>query len=92
MRDNVLTEEETRYVCSFKPAGFVRSWQALYQTKCIAGPWTVSRRYAVFAAMERGNQRPRWHFGRIGEGVLSREAAMPFGFGTLRVWWYRRAS
>lgn len=86
----MLSEEETRYVCSLKPAGFVRAWEAAYRPKCIAGPWRLSRRLLLTGAIERGNHAGLIWGKRIGDAVLAYDVAVPFGVGTMRLWWYRR--
>jgi len=86
---DVLTDQERRYICSFKPAGFVRSWHALYSSKCHAGPWTLSRRLIVFGAIEKGN---RFSIGstQVSEGITGWHVSIPVGVGTVALWGYRR--
>ena len=86
---DVFTEDERRYMYGFKPAGFLRSWHSLYQTKCIGGPWTLSRRHITFGAVERGN---RWSIGRtlFEPNILGWHITIPLGFGSLALWGYRR--
>jgi hypothetical protein len=38
MKRDVFSEDEIRYINGFRPAGFLRAWQALYHSKCISGP------------------------------------------------------
>lgn len=89
---DVFTEAERRYICGFQPAGFVRTWQALYETKCYAGPWTLSRRSMIFGALERGNRWPRWYRTRFEPDIVGWQFTVPLGFGTLALWGYWRAT
>jgi hypothetical protein len=85
-----FTEAETRYLYSYKPAGFLRAWEAMYGDKCISGPWTISKRRRIFGGFERGNRAPRLkvtHFPNEPR-LHGWEVALPMGFGTLAVWGY----
>lgn len=91
MMADVFTEEETRYLYSFKPAGFLRSWEALYASKCHAGPWAISRRHLLFGALERKN-RVGAGCTTLGDDLWGWHLNIPLGFGTLALWGYRRRS
>ncbi len=92
MKRDVFTEAERSYINGFKPAGFLRSWHALYETKCLRGPWTISRRHIVFGAIERGNQRPSVGRTRFPPNIVGWHATIPLGVGTLALWGYWRTS
>lgn len=85
-----FTEDETRYLYGFKPAGFIRAWQAMYASKCISGPWTLSERRHVYGGLERGYRAPRLHTTRFDNEprLHGWEVVIPLGFGTLAVWGY----
>lgn len=85
----ILSDRERQYIYSFKPAGFVRSWHALYSSKCHAGPWTLSRRLIVFGAIEKGNRLSAGST-QVSEGIIGWHVSIPVGVGTVALWGYRR--
>lgn len=90
MSGDVFTEDERRYLYSFKPNGFIRAWHSAYASRCHAGPWTLhmSSRRMLFAAIERGN---RVGIGRIPfDGFWGWSINIPYGFGTVALWGYTR--
>lgn len=85
-----FTEEECQYIYQFKPAGFLRTWEALYSNKCHSGPWTISRRYIVFGALEKRNRMPNAGWTRFEPDIVGWHIAVPLGFGTVALWGYHR--
>lgn len=81
-----LTEQEIAYVCQFKPAGFLRAWNALYESKC-RYQWTLGR--LTWAALEKRNRRPKVYTTQFGK-YYGWSFSVPLGIGTLTVWGYRK--
>jgi hypothetical protein len=90
MKRDVFSKDEIRYINGFRPAGFLRTWQALYHSKCISGPWIISRSRRIFGALERGNQQPSVGVVRFDAPLLGWHARAPLGFGTISIWGYMR--
>jgi len=81
-----LTKEETAYVYQFEPAGFLRTWDAIYSAKC-RRQWRLG--ILTWAALEKRNRRPT--LGRTNFGTwYGWSVSVPLGVGTLMVWGYRR--
>lgn len=91
MRREVFTDAEKRYIYGFRPAGFLRSWEALYQSKCHSGPWTISQRWRIYGGLERRNRWPECRVTRFPNEprLLGWQVSIPLGVGTLAVWGYR---
>lgn len=95
MRQDIFTDDELAYMYGFKPAGFLRTWHALYESKCIAGPWTLSRSRLwfgglLYGAIERGNRWPNVGRTRIEPNIIGWHVYVPLGIGTFALWGYRR--
>jgi hypothetical protein len=82
-----LTPEEAAYCYQFQPAGFLRTWNALYDTKCYR-IWALGR--WTWASLEKNNRRPQWSVEHFERGVIGWSIAIPIGIGTLTAWGYRR--
>jgi hypothetical protein len=65
MKRDVLTESETRYVMGFKPAGFIRTWNALYDSKCLV----IARPIRLLT--KPGKSMCPWCLARCGRGVTA---------------------
>ena len=81
-----LTEEEVAYTHQFKPAGFLRTWNAIYSAKC-RRQWRLG--ILTWAALEKRNRRPTASTTTFGP-YLGWSFSVPLGIGTLMVWGYRR--
>ena len=90
---DVFTENERRYLFGFKPAGFLRAWNAMYETKCIVQPRDLShpRWGLAWLAVERGNRWPSIGRTLFAPDVWGWHVILPCGAGTLALWGYWRA-